>query len=208
MESVLPKFVLSGKAAEVYQECLEPIPKDIDSAQLAALALECFDNKFPRKKEGGESQSDDSAQSRRTLLGRFFELCVAETLKRSGVEPFYWQATLTQFPSTRYDMICYNPRAPVVISVKYSVKMRWKEAAYEGVCMQQIFPDAKTYLIMHEQEEATRTNGYIKTNQAPGLHGCYSIGSDEYPKLLKELANKEFSQAEESVFNKKVKAVL
>ena len=127
--------------------------------------------------------------------GRVFEYLVCETLAREGIVPFYYQANFAHVPNADFDVVCYDSRRPVVLSMKVSLRERYKQADLEGFALRQVYRNAESYLITLNAYEATGVSRKIANGDVAGLSGCVVADAQEYSALLDKLKNRKFQEA-------------
>lgn len=149
-------------------------------------------NRFIRR---AYDQYDADYDSVSSINGKIFEYLVCETLAREGVVPFYYQARFELVPNADFDVVCYHPRRPVVLSMKVSLRERYKQADLEGIALRQVYRNAECYLITLS-DEATGVSKKITDGDISGLNGCLRGDTKEFTELLKELKKRPFSQAQ------------
>ena len=74
----------------------------------------------------------DAYKNNPSANGRVLECLVCGTLARAGVVPFHYQARFALVPNADFDVVCYDPKQPVVLSMKASLRERYKQAGLEG----------------------------------------------------------------------------
>jgi len=136
----------------------------------------------------------DKHPNNHSINGRIFEYLVCETLMREGITPFYFQARFRFVPNADFDVACYNPKRPVVLSMKVSLRERYKQADLEGMALRQVYRNAESYLITLSNE-ATLVSQKITEGDISGLAGCLIASNPEYTALLASLKKREFSVA-------------
>ena len=132
------------------------------------------------------------------MNGRVFEFTICETLKREGIAPFYYQANFTLVPNADFDLVCYHPRRPVVLSAKVSLRERYKQADLEGFALRQVYRNARSYLLTLSDEHIG-VQEKIREGDVAGLVDCIRADSPAYDTLLDELKSESFSLAEEII---------
>jgi len=128
--------------------------------------------------------------------GRLFELAVAECLARKKITPIYFQATLELVPDSCFDILLYDERYPVALSIKTSLRERYKQAAQEGKQLKEVYNSAQVYLITLNEGEAKKVKGKIFNDNIAGLDDCILATNKEFSDLIKNLAQKQFRLAE------------
>ena len=123
------------------------------------------------------------------------EYLICETLKREGITPFYYQAKFKLVPNVDFDLVCYHPSRPVVLSAKVSLRERYKQAVLEGFILGQVYRDSKTYLITLSDEQA-RERRKVKSGDIVGLEDIIRADFQDYDAMLEELKKETFTLAD------------
>ena len=132
----------------------------------------------------------------RSISGRILEYLVCETLVREGVVPFYYQAKFALVPNADFDLVCYDRHYPVVLSMKVSLRERYKQADLEGTALRHVYRNAKCYLITLSDKEVANVSKKIEVGDTAGLDACIMANKLEYSALLGRLKNQTFTQAD------------
>ncbi|MBQ8246035.1 MAG: hypothetical protein IJZ42_02800 [Lachnospiraceae bacterium] len=130
------------------------------------------------------------------LNGYIFEAIVITALIKEDITPFYVQTNLEFVPNVNYDIILF-PRnekgkvdvsAPVVLSLKTSLRERYKQADLEGLALKDVYKRGLSYLItLDDESEITLANEKISKNDIRGLDGFLNATSEEFDNLVKHL---------------------
>lgn len=131
-----------------------------------------------------------------SINGRIFELLIAETLAQADVTPFYYQANFQLVPNADFDILLYDPREPVILTMKTTLRERYKQADLEGLVLKQVYRHAKSYLITLSEGEADSVNSKIEKGDVTGLERCIIASSEEYSEFIDHLKNITFGVAE------------
>ena len=196
MQTRLPSCMLKSKSADLYQECLRTVPDDANSMVLAKIILPFVEGV---KKIG--------VQKSNPVKGHMFEMLVAEMLIIHVILPFYTQAAMLNIPMSKFDILCYHPKAPVVFSVKFSLAERWRETAFEGDSLKSVYRNARCYLVTAIEGERKNDDGVrsgevrkrqkdIAEEKILGIDAILVAGSQEMYDCLNSLAKETFCEAE------------
>lgn len=128
--------------------------------------------------------------------GRLFEYLVCESLAQEGITPFYYQARFEHVPNADFDVVLYHRSSPVVLTMKVSMRERYKQSVLEGSALWQVYRNAETWLITLEAKEAPNVQRKIETGEIVGVNGCILASTPEYNKLLNSLKTRQFQLAE------------
>ena len=144
----------------------------------------------------GDGNTKDPEQRKKVLSGKIFELIIAEILKQHGITPFYMQAVMWGVPNSKFDFLCFDEKKPVILSAKISLAERWRQSAFEGYFLKQVYRQAKVCVITNKKENAELRNKDIEDNKISGVDHFYYIQSKEMDDLIAELRESEFKKAE------------
>ena len=108
----------------------------------------------------------------RDVRGKFFELVMASCLIKNEILPFFWQAQLEFVPLANFDLVVYTEeRGPVVLSLKTSIRERYKQAEFEAQAMKDVHRRAKNFLVTMENDEAASLQAKIDSGVLSGIDG-------------------------------------
>ena len=131
-----------------------------------------------------------------SVNGRIFELLICHSLNKEGILPFYYQASFERVPNVVFDIVLYNPNSPTVLTIKTSLRERYKQSDLEGVALKQVYRKAKIYLITLSVDEIKSTKRKIKDGSIMGRDDCFLANEKEFDSLLKKLKKEVFIKAE------------
>ena len=173
--------ILTGKAKEIYKQILDSVTEYADAASFIQSSWNVYKQDYPDNP---------------SLNGRIFEYLVAETLIGGGICPFYYQAQLLHVPNCEFDIVLYQPKQPVVLSVKVSLRERYKQADLEGMALKQVYRQARHYLITLSEDEADRNRPKIANGDSAGLDDSVVAAHRDYNQWLDKLGAFHFVRAE------------
>lgn len=130
------------------------------------------------------------------MNGRFFEYLICETLAQENIAPFYFQAQFEYVPNADFDIVLYHRRTPVILTMKVSMRERYKQAVLEGWALWQVYGKAETWLITLNEQEARRVQRKINDGEVVGVNGCILASTPDYDLLLQRLKDRQFELAE------------
>lgn len=182
MLTQIKEIIKDGKTAKIYTGLLDSIDSYESPHQFISKAYNIYLKENPVNP---------------ALNGRIFEYLVCETLKREGITPFYYQAAFSLVPEADFDLVCYDPVQPVVLSMKVSLRERWKQADHEGLILKQVYRKSESYLITLSNVEAVNISKKISGGNTSGLNGCIVASQSKYTEFLTQLKKRCFSIATE-----------
>ncbi len=129
------------------------------------------------------------------MNGKIFEYLVCETLAHEGIVPFYYQARFEYVPNADFDVVLYHRRKPVILTMKVSMRERYKQSVLEGWVLWQVYKNAETWLITLHEKEAPNVQRKIDAGEIVGVDGCILASTKAYDELLEELKDQQFELA-------------
>lgn len=133
--------------------------------------------------------------SNNSLNGNIFELIVYTLLYREGILPFYVQASVAFVPGVVYDTILYSREKPISLSLKTSLRERFKQADLEAIALKYVHRKSECYLLTLDEDEANSVNSKIKEGTAIGLNKAINCLSDDINGFVEYLKKFEFCNA-------------
>ena len=131
-----------------------------------------------------------------SLNGNVFELIIYSLFFREGLLPFYTQAKVTYVPNIVFDAILYNRSQPISISLKTSLRERYKQADLEAIALKYVHRRAKCYLLTLESKEAEENKEKIRRGDIIGLDDIIDCNTDEINRLIEKLKQSHYEEAE------------
>ena len=130
------------------------------------------------------------------LRGSVLELLVGLSLVRAGITPFFRQAEITYVNNAKFDFLLWEQGwNPISLSVKTSLRERYKQAELEAGALQNVHRRSENYLITLEAKEvATRRRKLEKATEFSNLHRLILADTAEFDELISQLAQKVFAK--------------
>ena len=124
----------------------------------------------------------------RDVRGKFFELVIASCLIKNNILPFFWQAQLEFVPLANFDLVVYTEeRGPIVLSLKTSIRERYKQAEFEAQAMKDVHRRAKNFLVTMEKDEAVTLQAKIDTGVLSGIDGVIVATEKSFDEQIQSL---------------------
>lgn len=115
-------------------------------------------------------KAEEDERLTRDVRGKFFELVIASCLIKNNILPFFWQAQLEFVPLANFDLVIYTEeRGPIVLSLKTSIRERYKQAEFEAQAMKDVHRRAKNFLVTMEKDEAISLKTKIDSGVLSGI---------------------------------------
>jgi len=122
------------------------------------------------------------------MAGECFELSIACVLLREGILPFYMQAEVQYVPDARFDILIYTSEVgPVALSLKTSLRERYKQAELEALSLRSVHRKAETYLLTNNFTEGQARQKQIEEGVLIGIKQVIIPGSHSFDVLIKHL---------------------
>lgn len=131
--------------------------------------------------------------SNNSLNGAIFENLIIVSLARAGVENIYYQTELSFVPSAIFDVFLYNNEIPVAISIKTTLRERWKQADLEALAIKQVHKQAVCYVITASKNEVKTRRKNDKSYN--GLDGFILANTKEYDEFVNRLKTNKYTIA-------------
>ena len=149
----------------------------------------CWNNYTTGCPNGKRSQS---------LNGKIFETIVETCFYREGILPMFLQANVTFVPNVLFDVVLFNgeKNAPIGISLKTSLRERYKQADLEAVALKYVHRNAENYLISLQSDEIDTVKEKLKHGELLGLNHIIAADTGEFDELIVELKKMTFIQPE------------
>jgi hypothetical protein len=129
--------------------------------------------------------------------GAIFEYLIIMCLYSKRILPFYIQAKISFVPNATYDIVLYSSENyPITLSIKTSLRERYKQADLEGLALKNVHRRAKNYLITLSAKEFEGVRKKIQQGDVAGLDKIVLADSKEFDELITELSQMNFIKPE------------
>lgn len=179
IQSILTR---QSKSIDIYKSLL----LDIESGHLPSEFISAVWKNYKKRE-----------YSNPNVNGRIFEYAIAEVLATAKIKPFYYQAEIAFVPNVKFDFVCYHPSMPVVLSVKTSLRERYKQADLEGIAIKSVYRKAQSVLVTLDRCEASSLNKKIAKGDVGGLDHCFVADDLTFDDFITKLASKSFTLGKE-----------
>lgn len=129
--------------------------------------------------------------------GKMLEYIIAVLLYREKLTPFYMGTQLAFVPNVNFDILLYSKEnGPITLSVKTSLRERYKQADLEAVALKNVHRNAKNYLLTADSKEAKSVK--LKNDKGElmgGLNDIIDIFDVEFDDLIEELKQYNLTEA-------------
>ncbi len=139
-----------------------------------------------------QSKSADSSKNRN---GQFLELLVQYILCKNDILPFYKQAKVAFVPNVNFDALLYTKEiGSIVLSIKTSLRERYKQADLEAIALKQVHRRSKTFLLTLSDEYSS-INKKIEKGDVAGLEKAINCRNNDFDLFIEELKKYTFIEA-------------
>lgn len=147
----------------------------------------------------------NSNQSNASMNGTIFEYLIALCLYSKGILPFYMQATVAFVPNAIYDIALYTTEdKPITLSIKSSLRERYKQADLEGWALKNVHRNSINYLITLDKA-SKQVAKKISNGDITGLNKIIVATNTEFDELINELTKYSYIESKKvNIINKGV----
>lgn len=136
-------------------------------------------------------------QAKPTLHGNVFEYIIYTLLYREKITPFYTQAKVAFVPNVNFDTLLYCQSTPVSLSLKTSLRERYKQADLEAIALKYVHRKSKCYLLTMDTKEANVQKAKILSGDIIGLDEIIDCNTTDINKLITDLKNIHFTTSKQ-----------
>ena len=127
------------------------------------------------------------------LNGTIFELIIATLFVKENILPLHLQAQVAFVPNVTFDAVLYtNESGPIGLSLKTSLRERYKQADLKAVALKYVHRKAENYLLTMDRSEADTVSRKIADGAVLGLDKAILASSAEFDAFVADLKTKEF----------------
>ena len=124
-----------------------------------------------------------------------FGFIINTLLFREGIKPFYYHATISDAPLVKYDTLLFSYDEPICLSLKTSLRERYKQADLEAIALKYVHRKAKIFLLTLDEKEARLTKSKIPEGLLIGLDDVIDCHTEQLDELLTMLKSKSFCES-------------
>lgn len=127
------------------------------------------------------------------LNGTIFEIIIATLFVKENIVPLHLQAQVAFVPNVNFDAILYtNETGPIGLSLKTSLRERYKQADLEAIALKYVHRKAENYLLTMDINEANSVSDKIKNGDVLGLNQAILATSEEFDDFIDKLKKRTF----------------
>jgi hypothetical protein len=180
-----------NKGGQLILECIPNTPSSINSIDYNYVDINRASTFIARVWENVESKKAKEGVGN-TVLGSAFECLLALVFCLEKISPFFMQAELSFVPNAKFDILMYDSSGwPISISIKTSLRERYKQADLEAMALKQVHRKSESYLITLNETEAAAQARKIEKRDLVALDRIILATSSEFDQLLVELKSRQ-----------------
>lgn len=120
--------------------------------------------------------------------GKLFEYIIATLCIRENILPLYMGAKVAFVPNVNFDLMFYTKeKGPICLSIKTSLRERYKQADLEAIALKYVHRKALSYLITMDEKAAKNVKHKIKEGEVIGLENVVLAFDSEMDALIYDL---------------------
>ena len=127
------------------------------------------------------------ADKNNSLNGNIWECIITTLLYRENILPFYTQAKVAFVPNIQFDVLLYTPSRPISLSLKTSLRERYKQADLEAIALRYVHRRAMSYLLTLDPSEAALCKSKINSGDIIGIDKIIDCNTTDINKLIDDL---------------------
>lgn len=130
------------------------------------------------------------------INGKVFEFIIVTLLIREEIFPFYYQAELSFVNTVKFDIFLWSEDGrPFTLSVKTSLRERYKQAVLEADKIISTHPRSENILISLDENEILKAQKDIKNKDIRSLESALYADSKQFDKFIYRLKSYDFVPA-------------
>ena len=120
--------------------------------------------------------------------GALFEYLIAYCLNSHGILPFYTQVKINLVVGAIYDVVLFDEKlSPIVLSIKTSLRERYKQSFLEARVLKDVYSSSKSYLLTLNGSEYKTRKKENEQDDSSILDGVIAVDTDEFDEFLERL---------------------
>lgn len=128
-----------------------------------------------------------------SLNGSIFELIISSLFVKENILPLHIQAQVAFVPNVNFDAVLYTAEnGPIGISMKTSLRERYKQADLEAIALKYVHRKAENYLFTMDEEEADTVSKKIATGDILGINKAILTTDASFDEFIGYLKTKNF----------------
>lgn len=126
-----------------------------------------------------------------------FELMISSLCVKENIKPVFLQATVAFVPNVEYDAILYSSEQfPISLSMKTSLRERYKQADLEAIALKYVHRKAESYLLSLDENEVRDVKSKILSGSVLGINNVLCATSPQFDEFISSLKERTFIKPE------------
>lgn len=131
------------------------------------------------------------------LNGKMFELMISSLCVRENIKLVFLQTSVAFVPNVEYDAILYSSEQfPISLSMKTSLRERYKQADLEAIALKYVHRKAESYLLSLYENEVRDVKSKILSDSVLGINNVLCATSNEFDEFISSLQERTFIKPE------------
>lgn len=127
------------------------------------------------------------------LNGKVFEIIIETCLYREKITPMFLQAKVTFVPNVDFDILLFSEEQyPIALSLKTSLRERYKQADLEAIALKYVHRNAQNYLIMLKSAETTSLKAKMSKGELLGINAIIAADDVEFDEFIENLKTQNY----------------
>jgi hypothetical protein len=138
----------------------------------------------------------DLMRAGNNIRGSVFEYLVGLSILKAGIKPFYRQAQITYVNNAIFDFALWkNGEVPISLSVKTSLRERYKQAELEAAALKGVHKKSENYLITLDHQQVARISNNSNSIDHHSFIDKYILADRaEFDELIKYFQSINFEE--------------
>lgn len=129
------------------------------------------------------------------MNGKMFEYMLLSLFIREKISPFYFQAQITFVSNVNFDFFIYSDEGPITLSVKTSLRERYKQAVLEADTMIDVHRNSLNFLVSLDKEALDTVKEKMQKREIISLTDAIFVFSDDFDRFIYLIKSKRISSA-------------
>ena len=170
-----------GKSYKFFTQFITPKFTDLANLSPSEYVNECW------------SKYQACPDKNNSINGTIFEYIIETALYNKGILPMFTQASMAFVPNANFDILLYtSENFPIGLSLKTSLRERYKQADLEAIALKYVHRRALNYLITFSGDEADGVKDKIKDGTLLGINKVVTADTTAFDELCEELLGYTF----------------
>ncbi len=130
-----------------------------------------------------------------SMNGKIFEYMLISLFIRERIFPFYYQTQITFVSNVNFDFFIYTEEGPITLSVKTSLRERYKQAVLEADTMLDVHRNSLNFLVSLDNQALSTVNNKMQRREIISLAGAIYTFSEDFDRLIYFIKSRRITTA-------------